>query len=118
MLEELNDIKKDIREYIEIKMDLIKLHAAENLSRIITSAVNSVALGYLLFFILLFISFAAGYFFGSLLHSNELGFLIVAGFYGVVLVVYLLFRKWIIERPIIKAVMKLFFPKFSDDEEK
>jgi len=32
MLEDIKDIKKDIQEYIEIKMDLIRLQTAESIS--------------------------------------------------------------------------------------
>jgi hypothetical protein len=116
MSEDINNIKKDIQDYLEIKLDQIRLHTAENISRILSSAISIAILGYLLFFILLFLSFAAGYFFASLLHSNEMGFLYVAGFYGLVLIIFLIFRKRIIERPVIKAMVKLFFPKFSEDE--
>jgi hypothetical protein len=118
MLEDINDIKKEILEYIEIKTDLVRLHIAENLSRILSRAANTFIIGYLLLFILLFLSFAAGYFFGSLMHSTESGFLLVALFYFFVLVIFLLFRKHIIERPVIKSVMKLLFPKIRNDEEK
>ena len=116
MPEEINNIRKDIQEYIEVRVDLLRLHLAENLSRLSSSAVSAVILGYLLFFILLFLSFAAGYFFASLLHSNELGFLCIAGFYVLVLLIFLVLRKRIIEKPIIKSVMRLLFPKFSDNE--
>lgn len=116
MIEDLNGIKKDIQEYIEVRLDLLRLHTAENISRIMSSAVSAAVIGYLLLIILLFLSFAGGYFFGTLLKSTELGFLCVAGIYTLLLVVFLVFRKQVIERPVIKAVMKLFFPKFSDNE--
>lgn len=116
MSDELNNIKKDIQDYLEIKLDQIRLHTAESISRILSSALNKAILGYLLFFILLFLSFAAGYYFGSILHSDELGFLCVAGFYVLVLIIFLIFRKSIIERPVIKAIVKLFFPKIVNDE--
>jgi len=116
MLEDIDNTRKDIKDYIEVKIDLIRLHTAENLSRIFSSTPNTAVIGYLLFFVLLFLSFAAGYWFGSLLDSNELGFLLVAVFYLIILVIFLIFRKRIIEKPIIKAIMKLMFPKFSEDE--
>jgi hypothetical protein len=66
----------------------------------------------------MFLSIAGGFFIGSLLHSNEAGFLCVAGFYFLVLVIFLIFRKQIVERPVIKAVVRLLFPKFDNDENK
>jgi hypothetical protein len=116
MVEDLNSVKKDIQEYIEVRIDLLRLHTAENISRILSSAVNAAIIGYMLLIILLFVSFAGGYFFGSLLHSTELGFLCVAGFYLVALLIFLVVRKQMVEKPVIKAMMRLFFPKFSDNE--
>jgi hypothetical protein len=116
MIEDINSIRKDVQEYLDIKVDLIRLHTAESISRMMSSVITSVIVGYLLFFILVFLSFAAGFYFGSVFNSNELGFLLVAGFYMILLLSFLLFRKKIVERPVIKSIMKLFFPKFGDDE--
>jgi len=118
MLDDINDLRKDILEYIEVKLDLIRLHTAENLSRIFSNVATIAVIGYLVFFIIFFISFAAGFFIGSLLDSNELGFLCVAGFYTLLLILFLVFRKQIVERPVIKAMVRLFFPKFEEDEKK
>jgi hypothetical protein len=118
MLDEINDIRKDVVEYVEVKLDLIRLHTAENLSRIFSNVAIIAVAGYLLFLIVMFLSFAAAYSIGSLLKSNELGFLCVAGVYLLLLIFFLAYRKKIIERPVIKAVVRLFFPKFDDDEKK
>ena len=118
MLDDINDLRKDILEYIEVKLDLIRLHTADNLSRIFSNVATIAIIGYLVFFIIFFISFAAGFFIGSLLDSNELGFLCVAGFYTLLLILFLVFRKQIVERPVIKAMVRLFFPKFEEDEKK
>jgi hypothetical protein len=116
MLDEINNIKKDVQEYFQVQFDLTKLHTAESLSKIFSQAANIVVTGYLLFFILFFLSFSAGYFIASLLDSYELGFLCVAGFYFLVLMLFQSFKKRIIERPIIKAIVNLFFPKYGNDE--
>ena len=116
MLEDISNIKKDLQEYIEIKFDLLRLQTAENISRILSSSVSTVIFICLMCIILLFLSFAAGYFLASLLNSDGLGFLCVAGFYGLILAIFMIFRKQIIQRPIIKAVVRLFFPKSGDNE--
>jgi hypothetical protein len=118
MLDDFNDLRKDILEYIEVKLDLIRLHTAENISRIFSNVATIAVIAYLLFLIVLFISFATGFYIGSLLDSNEIGFLCVAGFYTLLLILFLVLRKQIVERPVIKAVVRLFFPKFENDEKK
>jgi hypothetical protein len=116
MLEEIRNIKKDLEEYIEVKFDLLRLQTAENISRILSRSASKVIVVCLMCIILLFLSFAAGFLFASLLNSNGLGFLCVAGFYGLILAIFMVFRKQIIQRPIIKAIVKLFFPKSGDNE--
>jgi len=114
----LDGLKKDVMEYLEIKLDIIRLHIAENLSRVFRNTVTVIVTGYFLFLILLFLSFAAGYFIGSLLDSVEGGFLCVAAFYFLMLLIFLLFRKQIVDRPVIRAMVSLLFPKYRDDEKK
>jgi uncharacterized membrane protein len=116
MLDEINDIKKDVLDFIDVKIDLIRLHTAENISRIFSNVAIIAVAGYLLFLIVIFLSFAAGFFIGSRLNSNELGFLCVAGFYLLLLVLFIIYRKQIVERPVIRAIVRLFFPKFDDNE--
>ena len=116
MLDDINDLRKDLLEYIEVKLDLIRIHTAENLSRIFSNVATIAVIGFLLSLMILFLSFAAGFYFGSLLDSNELGFLCVAGFYVLLLIVFLALRKRIVEQPVIKAMIRLFFPKFEDNE--
>jgi hypothetical protein len=116
MLEEIENIKKDIQEYIEVKLDLFKLQSAENISRVVSNAVVAVIVLLLASLVLFFLSFAAGYFLASVLNSNELGFLCVAGFYILLILIILIFRKSIIDRPVIKSVIKIFFPKAGSNE--
>jgi hypothetical protein len=116
MIEDITNIKNDIQEYVEVRFDLIRLHVAENLSHIVSNAATVAIIGFFLFFIFFFLSFAAGYYFAHIFNSNELGFLLVAGFYFLMMLVFLVFRKRIVERPIIKAIVKLFFTKIKSDE--
>lgn len=118
MLEEIEDIKKDVQEYIEVKLDMLKLQSAENISRVISTVAVAAIMIVLVSLILFFLSFAAGYFMASVLNSNELGFLCVAGFYAILILIVLIFRKKIIERPVIRSVVKIFFSKSGDDEKK
>jgi hypothetical protein len=118
MADNIDNIRKEIQEYLEVKLDLVRLHTAEHLSSLLSNASTLAIAGYLLFLILIFLSFAAGFFIGSLLHSNEAGFLCIALFYFLVLIIFLALRKQIVERPVIRAVVRFLFPKFNNDEKK
>jgi len=116
MLEEINSIRKDIQEYLEVQLDLIRLHTAESLSRVFSKIAIFAITGFLLLLILIFFSLAAGFYLGEIMGSEFIGFLIVSGFYLVVLIAFLLLRKKLVERPIIKAMVKIMFPNQANDE--
>ena len=110
------DLKEDVKEYVENRITLTKLHVVESLSKL--SAGFAVKLGvlYLLFFALIFISLALAFFLGSLFESNTLGFTLVALVYLLLaLIFYGMRHKWV-EKPIIKNYINLFFPNFNGHE--
>ncbi len=109
MIDELENIKKDIQEYIEVKLDLLRIQAAEIVSDFISKRRFLLVLMFLLSAVILFLSISAAYYMASVLNSTELGFLCVAGFYFIVLLIFIAFRKALIDRPVIKSVMKIFF---------
>jgi hypothetical protein len=117
MLEDLDNLKKDFQEYFSVQFDLIRLRTAENISRIASKSANIMVISYLMFFILLFGSVAAGFYISSRLDSDVLGFLYVTAFYILLLIIFLIFRKIIIDRPVIKSIVKIFFSE-NDNEKK
>jgi len=58
---------------------------------------------------LLFVSIAASFAIGTMLENNALGFLIVAGFYFLMIVILLFVKPQIIEGSILKRFSKIFF---------
>jgi hypothetical protein len=118
MLNEIDELRKDLLEYLEVKVDLVRLHMAENISRILSNIATSAIIVDLILLIIIFLSLAAGLFIGSKLNSNELGFLCVSGFYFLLLILFLIFRKKIVEKPVVRNIIRLLFPKFKDYEEK
>ncbi|AVM50101.1 hypothetical protein [Capnocytophaga sp. oral taxon 878] len=67
--------------------------------------------------ILFFLSLAGAYAIGEALGSNGLGFAIVGAFYILVAVLVLLFRKRLIERPLLEKLSEIYFKEEPDDEE-
>ena len=53
MLEDLGNMKKELQEYVEVRLDLLRLHTAENISRMLSDTAVIAVVGYLMFFILL-----------------------------------------------------------------
>jgi len=115
--DELNEVKDDFEEYVNAKMDLAKLHAAENLSRFFSGMLIKMGLFYLFFFVLLFISIAVAFWLNRVLSGDGIGFFIVAAFYFLCAMLFLLLRKALVQRPIIKSFVQLFFPTYNNYDE-
>jgi len=111
--DEINEIKNELESYVQNKMDLTKLHVAEDLSRFSSNIAVRLVMFYIGFFVLLFVSMAAAFAIGNYTQSTELGFIIVGGVYFVIGLIFFFFRGILIQRPIIKSFIHLFFPNYS-----
>lgn len=78
---DLKDITSDVKEYVNLRLQVIRLNVTEKISSGLANLITSgaVILFYLLAFI--FTSFALCYYIGRQIGNLSLGFLIVAGFY-------------------------------------
>ncbi|HYG37729.1 MAG TPA: phage holin family protein [Cytophagales bacterium] len=83
----VDNLVDNVAGYIENKIELVKLEAKETAARIIVKAILFSAIAIFSFFILIFASITAGLALNSALDSNYLGFLIVTGFYLLLLIV-------------------------------
>lgn len=109
------DLKKIILDYFEAKIGLYKIGAYEKIAKVTAVLFSSVIIAILCFFLLLFMSISAGFFFAQLLHSNALGFLIIFGIYLILLLILIIFRKKILEKHIANKVIKHLFEKEEND---
>ncbi|MBR8534535.1 phage holin family protein [Carboxylicivirga sediminis] len=115
--EEINEVKDEFEEYVNARLDLAKLHTAENLSRFFSGMLIKMGLFYLFFFVLLFISLAIAFWLNDLFEGKGVGFFIVAGFYLLIALLFYAMRKVLIQRPIIQSFVQLFFPKYTQYDE-
>ena len=113
--ENFSDLKKELKEYAESSFNLIRLHVVEQLSRHISGIIVKAGILYILFFGFLFLSMALAFFLGELFESYGLGFLVVSGIFFLIALIFYLLRKVLIEKPVIKSFIKLFFPNFEDN---
>jgi hypothetical protein len=116
MIDEFSNLKNDLQAYLEVKLDQFRLNLTETISRIISSLLIALIAGCIIFLLFLSLSIAAGYFFAGLLGSPASGFLCVAAFYAIILILFLVFRRRIIERPVIQMVIRLIFNRARGDE--
>lgn len=108
MIEELNNIRKDIQEYLELNLEIIKLSIAEAISKFFSTLIKVVIVLLMSSIILLFLSIAAAFWLGDILNSTAAGFLIVAGVNLLFLLIFLLTAKYSLDKPVIRSVISLF----------
>lgn len=87
------DLKNDLTEYIELKLELLKLNTYERSGRVIAILSYGLILLFFAFFAILFIFIALSYYLGDLLDSYAAGFGIVAGLYLVMLAILMLNKQ-------------------------
>lgn len=115
--DELKEAKNDFEEYVKAQIDLVKLHTAESISRFLSGLLIKMVLFYLFFFVLLFASLAIAFWLEKILDSQGLGFIIVAAFYLIIGILFMAFRKKLVEKPVIQSVINLFFPTYTNYDE-
>jgi putative effector of murein hydrolase LrgA (UPF0299 family) len=84
---------------VKTSIELFRLKTIAKLSDVLSSAIPGVIYGLVLLFILLMLSIAASLYLGDLTGQSWYGFLIVSGFYLVLVIIIYIFR-----RPIKKSI--------------
>jgi hypothetical protein len=112
---------EQVRGYLNLRVDYLRLYVAEYLIRFFSSLVLLMVIFLFLFFVLVFGSFAFAYWFGEMTGRWSVGFLIIAGFYLLLALLIYSLRRVIIVKPFTQLIIKqMELDKFKDleDEEK
>lgn len=100
------DNKRNIAElasdYVETYIKLAVVNINQKTADISAVASFSMLAGFIAFFVIMFLGIAASFWFGELLGSNALGFLLVAFFYLILFLILFFTRK------------KMFYPFVKD----
>lgn len=96
---------EQIKAYVSLRADYLKVQVAEYLIRFFSSLVLWIVMFWILFFVLVFGSFAFAYWFGEMTGRWSLGFLIIAAFYVLVAIFIYSFRRALIVRPFTRMVL-------------
>lgn len=111
LFELADDTKEATKLYVEYKLDYYKLHVAERLTNLATFTIGGILFLVLLSLFLLFLSLAAAMVIGDALGNGAYGFLIVGTFYLIGLGLLSILRGRLIEKPILRIVIRELFPK-------
>jgi hypothetical protein len=94
--EDAKDILQHAGDYAETFYKLSLVRLTKKVSDVASGVVNSVLIFFISLCIILFLSLAAAWWLGAVLDSPAGGFLIVAGFYTLLVLVLILMRKKVI----------------------
>lgn len=101
----LEILYKKVKDYTETSVSLHKLQAINTTADIISSLVSKALLILIISTFFLFLNIALSLYIGDVFESNYLGFILVSGFYLLIAIGIYLFKKSIIENPIIDLII-------------
>lgn len=106
-----------VEKYVKDRMLLFKLQATEKAANLVALMVSGIVIGMIGFFILMFLSIMAGYYFAELTGSLFYGFGIITLVYIVLLIVLVVLRKKILHNFVANTVVRIIFDKQTDEHE-
>jgi len=106
-----------IKRYLQDRLLLLKLQLTEKIAKLISVMFACLMIAVLIFFIILFLSIMAGFYFASLTGSNFWGFGIVAAFYLILLIIIIILRKRVLQKSIINMIIAVMFEKTKEEHE-
>ena len=104
-VETLAQLIERLKRYIGLQTEYVKLNVIEKVVRLFTAIVGLLSLTAIYF------SFAAAYALQPLVGSLACAFLIVGGVYLLLLILIVLFRHQLIQRPLVKFLARLLMSK-------
>jgi len=111
-VEELADT---IKEYVNTRIESVKLNAAEKSSRIIANVLAGMVVAVVFLFFIVFASVALSFGLGEWIGKTWAGFLIVACLYLLVGIVVWAARGRIIRLPVMNALIQQLFKNDEED---
>ena len=104
--EKLEVLADSLKEYADIRYELLKLEIIDQSSSIISGMISSLIIISVLVLFTFFGSFYVAYYLSDLLQINYIGFAIVAGFYLLLAIFIYITKKNLIEKRIIAIFIK------------
>jgi hypothetical protein len=112
---QLQQLTEEVKEYVNVRISLVKLNVAETTSNIIANATAAIIAALIFLFFLFFASTGLALFLSAVIGNSYAGFLIVAGIYLVLGVVIWYTRGKLIRIPILNAIIRQMFASNGKD---
>jgi hypothetical protein len=109
--DKLEDLTKNINSYVKTNLNLIKYQVTERTCVIGSKIIANLILLLVTVLLILFISLGASIYLSNYFGYNYLGFIIVAGFYFLLVLILLIGKGSLIERPVREKIIRNTFNK-------
>ncbi|GAB3329890.1 hypothetical protein GCM10027299_33940 [Larkinella ripae] len=113
MLEKLEEIRESIFKYLEARIELFKLETRSQVENVALNAVHGVVLGFLATITTIFLFSLLAAYLNEVLDSRYLGFLIVAGFFLLLTIIWALAKG-----PVEGMLRKMTYKILKNQQEK
>ncbi len=110
-VETIAQLVEVLKHYIGLQAEYVKLDVIEKVVRLITVITVVTVICAIMFISLIYLSFAAAYALQALVGSLTWAFLIVGGGYLLLLILFILLRHSLIERPLVRFLGSLLMSK-------
>jgi len=109
-IETIGQLVEVLKHYIGLQSEYMKLNMVEKVVRLLTVATITIVITVMLTLTLIYLSFAAAYALEPLTGMAG-AFCIIGGFYLLLLILSLIFRKRWIERPLVRFLASILMEK-------
>lgn len=113
----IDAIIENLTGLIEARVELAKLEVKEEVAKVGAKIVAAIVFSFLLIMIIIFLSISVGALLNSVLESMFLGYVIVTGFYLLVLVLLIVFKAHIWLQQKLEGVLIDFVDTTKEDEQ-
>ena len=114
LFEFFKENKHLLTDYAELRIRIFKLELLKTSAQVSGLIIWLILSMFLMTIIFLFGGLSIGFLLGEALHSNAAGFSIITGFFLLVLIICVLFRKQLFINPVIQVLIK---QNFQQDHE-
>lgn len=111
----LHNVTDRIEDFGLSTMEYYKLRLFKSSMKGAISLVNLLVYGSLSLFVMLFLSIGAALWLGTLFEQTFVGFLLIGGFYGIVLIFMFVYGRKLIERSMLHKFSGLFYDEDDID---
>ena len=105
-IETIGQLVETLKHYAKLQSEYVRLDVVEKTVRLMTVITMTVIVSLLIILMMIYLSFAAASALAPVV-GQTCGYLIVGGAYFVLLLLFLIFRKQWIERPLVKFLASI-----------